>query len=145
MGTIALMFIVLASVAYIALPYFRPHAPAGKLSRKRRHKGPDLQEQRDTLLATLKDLELDREMGKISDEDYAEMNTKFRTEAAAIMKRLDQSNGKSPHAAVEAELRELRKNRQAGRQERCTKCGARLAAKDRFCSNCGVQLGTGKR
>jgi hypothetical protein len=44
-------------------------------------------------LRTIKELEFDRAMGKLSDADWQEMSTKLRARAAGLMKQLDAATG----------------------------------------------------
>jgi len=45
------------------------------------------------VLRAIRDLEFDRAMKKVSDKDFAEMNTRLRSRAARILKQLDQGAG----------------------------------------------------
>lgn len=47
------------------------------------------EEQKRSVLRALKDLEFERSVGKISDEDYAELVTKYRAEAKRLLRILD--------------------------------------------------------
>jgi hypothetical protein len=47
------------------------------------------EEQKRALLRALKDLEFDREVGKISDEDFVALTTKYRSEAKALLRTLE--------------------------------------------------------
>ncbi len=61
-------------------------APAG-----RRFIGQDeLIARRDAIYASLKDAEFDREMGKLSRDDYQVVRTRYMREAAHILRQLDQ-------------------------------------------------------
>jgi hypothetical protein len=44
-------------------------------------------------LKTIKELEFDRAMGKLSDADWQEMSTRLRARAARLMRQLDASSG----------------------------------------------------
>src|SRR5262245_2812570 len=44
-------------------------------------------------LRTIKELEFDRAMGKLSDADWQEMSTRLRARAARLMKQLDAASG----------------------------------------------------
>jgi len=46
-------------------------------------------ERKRTLLRALKDLELEHAVGKIDDEDYAALTSRFRSEAKALMRQMD--------------------------------------------------------
>jgi len=75
--------------------------------RQQREKTPSeaelLQEQRDRVLTTLRDLDFDHASGKMQDEDYTPLRAKLVTEGAAVMKRLDELQGAAP-AGLETEL-----------------------------------------
>ncbi|XYH97070.1 hypothetical protein ACMHYB_56415 [Sorangium sp. So ce1128] len=47
------------------------------------------EEQKQSVLRALKDLEFERSVGKISDEDYAELVAKYRAEAKRLLRLLD--------------------------------------------------------
>jgi hypothetical protein len=48
------------------------------------------EEQKQSVLRALKDLEFERSVGKISEEDYAELVTKYRAEAKRLLRLLDE-------------------------------------------------------
>ncbi|MCL4704934.1 hypothetical protein KJ068_07220 [bacterium] len=143
MTTVIFLLIILASVAFVALPYFRKKAVAPVGMAKKNGQLVDLHTRRDHLLAAIKEIEFDHTMGKISVEDFTDMNARYRHDAIAMLKRIDALNGgngatqKSSRAQkLEAELRTLR-----AQQKRdgvcCSACGAAIGAHDRFCSHCG--------
>ncbi len=88
---ILLAFLLLAAVlAVLAYPLYqsRPRAAlsvGGALS--------DLLAQRDGLYATLRDLDLDYELGKLDSEDYNARREKYLSRAALVLKQLDTVRG----------------------------------------------------
>lgn len=143
MITVILFAIILASVAFVALPYFRKKAVAPVGMAKKNGQLADLYTRRDNLLAAIKEIEFDHAMGKISAEDFTDMNARYRQDAVTVLKRIDALNSgngatqKSSRAQkLEAELQTLR-----AQQKRdgvcCSACGAAIVAHDRFCSHCG--------
>ncbi|HEY3500990.1 MAG TPA: hypothetical protein VGK73_40130 [Polyangiaceae bacterium] len=50
------------------------------------------EEQKRAVLRALKDLEFERSVGKISEEDYAELSARYREDAKRLMQALDQSS-----------------------------------------------------
>ena len=62
----------------------------------------------------LRELEFDRETGKISDSDYEPLKARYTEQALAVMR--------------------------AGTAAVCEKCGARPERDAEFCSNCGAAL-----
>jgi hypothetical protein len=49
------------------------------------------EEQKRSVLRALKDLDYERSVGKISDEDYRELSTRYREEAKRLIERVDES------------------------------------------------------
>ncbi|MFQ5676248.1 MAG: zinc-ribbon domain-containing protein [bacterium] len=138
MYELILILIVFAAIAYIAQPYFQKQVIANLA--KGNGKFADLIEKRDSLLAQIKELEFDHEIGKLSTEDFAEMNARYRTEAIAVLHRLDgKHHKKRPAQKLEEELGRLRSKRQKGIRY-CSRCGQSTTKNDRFCSSCGQQL-----
>jgi hypothetical protein len=76
-----------------------------------RAKGPDatrraLLEEKHSVLRALKDLEFERSLGKISEDDHASLEAKYRTRAKEILLSLDENLGpwrKKAEALVAAE------------------------------------------
>jgi len=97
------------------------------------------------VLRSIKELEFDHAMGKVSDQDFAEMGLRLRTRAAGLMRQLDA--GAAYSTQIEQEL--ARRLAGAGiaaapRTDRfCTQCGAvAVGSTARFCGQCGHRLET---
>jgi hypothetical protein len=94
------------------------------------------------VLRSIKELEFDHAMGKVSDQDFAEMGQRLRMRAAGLMRQLDA--GAEYSTQIEQEL--TRRLAEAGiaaapRTDRfCTQCGAATAVNARFCGQCGQRL-----
>jgi len=65
-------------------------------------------------VVALRELEFDRETGKISDSDYEPLKARYTEQALAVMR--------------------------AGTAAVCEKCGPRPERQAEFCSNCGAAL-----
>jgi hypothetical protein len=63
------------------------------------------EEQKRAVLRALKDLEFERSVGKISEEDYAELSERYRAEAKRLIQLLD-AGGQAERARAEQALRE---------------------------------------
>jgi hypothetical protein len=63
-----------------------------------------LQREKMLVLRSIKELEFDRSMGKLSERDFDEMGARLRTRALALMKQLDEGAG-SYRELIERELR----------------------------------------
>jgi hypothetical protein len=79
------------------------------------------------VLRAIRDLEFDRAMRKVSDKDFAEMNTRLRTRAARILKQLDRGAGYRDEIERELEKR-LARTAGASAGTKVPACESRLAA-----------------
>jgi rRNA maturation endonuclease Nob1 len=139
-----------------------------------RDKGPqasagELIARRDALYAALKDAEFDRDMGKLTEEDYQAVRTRTMAEAAGVLRQLDhltpeaeaafdaeieaevarlredataQPVAPDVAAAVEAEIAALAKRSAAPARLKlaCPDCGQPYQPGDAFCAACGASL-----
>ena len=116
------------------------------------------------VLRSLKELEFDRAMGKVSEKDFHEMASRLRARAVNLMKQLDvetpgyrdlierelearlkqstvdsqQSTVESPPLTVEGQG--SRVERQTGSPPTCSECGTPNDQDARFCKGCGSAL-----
>ena len=84
----------------------------------------------------LAELELDRSMGRVSEEDYARWRAELARAAPAPTPTLEKAT--SDDARVRAEAL-VRRWKEAPRPS-CPNCGVRPEPEARFCSNCGASL-----
>jgi ribosomal protein L40E len=114
-----------------------------------------LEREKTLVLRSIKDLEFDHAMGKVSDKDFSEMGARLRGRAAGLIRQLDA--GTSYRQAIEAEI-ENRVGRKpeikpaaapavpvaAAEEKRtkiCLSCCTQNDPDARFCKGCGYQLG----
>jgi hypothetical protein len=88
-------------------------------------------------LRTIKELEFDRAMGKLSQKDYDEMVARLRQRALSLMKQLDE--GRTYTTAIEAEL-SRRMGTQSSRVPAVCACGAAFDDDAVFCKKCGARV-----
>jgi hypothetical protein len=105
------------------------------------------EEQLDGAVAALREIEFDRETGKLSDSDYAELKTRYTRAALAELRAADARDAAavpvlvaalSPADAadpVEAAIRRAR-----AKQRSCGVCGPRPEPDATYCSSCGRYL-----
>jgi hypothetical protein len=88
--------LALIAVAFVARPFLREPAPASdrldELDPAARAR-LDLVEERDRVLAALKELEFDHRTGKVTDEDYREQIGPLRRRAAETLRALESGAG----------------------------------------------------
>lgn len=61
----------------------------------------ELEAEREAKLSEIREAELDHETGKLSDEDYAELDGTLRSEAVEILRRLDTARERAPEPSPE--------------------------------------------
>ncbi len=107
-----------------------------------------LEREKTLVLRSLKELEFDRAMGKVSDTDFHEMGGRLRFRARSLLKQLD-VDGTTCRDAIERELAErLTKAGAAGPESGaaratrllCGGCGASNERDAKFCKACGAAL-----
>jgi hypothetical protein len=69
----------------------------------------DLLDEKEAVLKSLKDLEFEREVGKLSDEDFARLDLEFRKRAKGILRTLDDDLKEHRDKAHELLAKELKK------------------------------------
>jgi hypothetical protein len=154
----ALAILVLAlALAVLAYPLYRvrtqPLTAAGSAL-------DDLYAERDGVYATLRDLDLDRQLGKLDQADYAALRDKYMTRATEILQQIDWLHGEgaatSASTGLEQEIAALRAHKpedrlpagdgqitavpQPGQTVRCPNCGRPCPPGDKYCARCGYAL-----
>ena len=98
--------LAVASLCFVLYPLFRADIAVTRRS---------VAKPRSTIAVdALRELEFDRETGKISDSDYEPLKARYTEQALAVMR--------------------------AGTASVCEKCGPRQERDAEFCSNCGAAL-----
>jgi len=97
-------------------------------------------------LIALKEIEFDRETGKLSDQDYEMLKERYSAEAlsalAAEEARLPPAVTGDPEELIAAQLQQLRSARspESPSPRCCPNCGPRPESDALFCSSCGRRL-----
>ena len=111
-----------------------------------------LNERKEQVYASIIELTLDNELGKLPDADFQRMRSELESQALAILEQLDQRGQQQPGGDIEEHIeREI-----AALQHRtdsppkdpptppvatakfCGQCGAARIGTDRFCTQCGT-------
>ena len=94
-------------------------------------------------VAALREIEFDRETGKLSDRDYADLKRRY-TQAAIdelrAAKTAKESSKPSVTPAESSDLVEAAIARARAQQKSCAECGPRPEADATYCSDCGGYL-----
>jgi cytochrome c-type biogenesis protein CcmI len=100
--------LAVASLCFVLYPLFR--ADISVANRRSR----DATQHQSLAVDALRELEFDRQTGKISDSDYEPLKARYTAQALAVMR--------------------------AGNAPVCEKCGPRPESDAQFCSRCGSPL-----
>lgn len=120
----------------------------------------ELYAQRDALYRSIKELEFDYRVGKLTDEDYKRFVTELKRQAADVLRRIDEVKAAqtSVRERLEERIRALRQGTaatmptapavatvsvedgEAQGPRFCPQCGAPVRPGDKFCSQCGTRL-----
>lgn len=139
---------IVGAVALAGLVLWLVFAPAGHSSAGPEVLEPEAPEEtrRGIALLALKEIEFDRETGKLSDADYRMLQSRYAAEALAALAAegptgSDTGSG-NPEELISARVRMLRSARSTGLPvpASCPSCGPRPEADALFCSHCGRAL-----
>ncbi len=107
---VAVVLTVLA-FAFIAYPLFKRGSRS--VSSSRGEKLQELHSKRDTTYSMLKELEFDRQSGILTDEDYRDLEARYKGKAISILRDID-GLGKSTEVEEEIEKQVLKLRRDKG-------------------------------
>jgi rubrerythrin len=159
--------IAIGAALFVVLPFFKK-----RFERDSQETGSQdpveerlrrLNSEKESVYSALKEIDFDYNTGKLSKEDYDELEKKYKSQAVALLKEIDSIGGKSYiqdlDEEIEREIRAVRKTELTdgeeiereitnARQSRiledsgltCSLCGNRYKPDDRFCSKCGARL-----
>jgi hypothetical protein len=145
-----------AAAVYRTIVPFTVKDPTRLAERPSERARATLEREKTLVLRSIKELEFDRAMGKVSDKDFAEMVGRLRARAMNLMKQLD-AGGSGYRETIERELSERLKKRNGtvGRTESldaaridaprsCASCETINDTDAAFCKRCGTPLAAGQ-
>ncbi len=111
----------------------------------------ELKNKKDGAYATIRELEFDLSMGKLTEEDFQILKRQYTREAVGYMKEMDQLESppatfsKSVDPVLEQEIEQgataIRSHKSTQRKYIfCTACGAKAAVESQICAACGSNL-----
>lgn len=122
-GLLAVLALAYVTAPFRAEPEEEPAADPGRV----------LEERKLAALTAILDLESERDVGKLSDEDLAELRVTYESEALSVLHELE-SGASSPGSALEREIADVRTRLSS---DTCPNCGAHRAAAS-VCPRCGT-------
>ena len=154
--------VALAAVALVLEPIVRPPRAVQPDDLSFEPDDDPLGHRKDLALAALKEIEFDRATGKLDDDDYEKMKTRYTADALEAMRDADAAAAPVPQepalaraqvpagvgvgadgsAALADPVEALvaaRRKASKGRKF-CTECGAELEGTGKFCVECGAGM-----
>ena len=140
----ACIALFMTSVGFIVVPLLNPKNYASVALHQNNRQWLALQERKEQLYASIRELELDHSMGKLADQEFQLHRHNLEDEAIVVLGKLDESGiheeSNNLHARIERDISKLplqRSEHEAGAGGFCASCGAEIAADHRFCPHCG--------
>jgi ribosomal protein L32 len=102
-----------------------------------------LEHERSLAIQGLRELEFDREMGKLGEADYEDLRVGLENRALAAMSAIERlrNEGRTSSGRILPRRRRIGKSApQPPRMNFCPHCGAQIGAGHNFCAECGAAL-----
>lgn len=142
--------LIIGAAFYIINPLLKPGRFQGAIALETDEMLVELKLKKEEAYATIRELEFDLNMGKLSKEDYEILKAQYTHGAIDCIKAIDelkknikrQTNlsAKDLENEIEREIPALNACEFAQAADLfCTQCGQKLSAADRFCSKCGAK------
>jgi len=147
LAAIVLLSVLMACAALVGMAALRALRPLVSPEDDRtivigRRTRAALEREKMLALRSIKELEFDRAMGKLSEDDWKEMSARLRARAARLMRQLDAGEGYRPQIERELEKRlgDVSRSAKAPAERVCAACSTANDADARFCKSCGTKL-----
>ncbi len=151
LGYVILFGLLLGACCWIINPLLQEDARQNGFTPKPEDILEELKNKKDGAFATIRELEFDLSMGKLSEEDFQILKRQYLQEAGGYMKEMDKL--KSPQATIskpmDTDLEEKIEhedttihNHESNKRKYiyCTSCGEKAGVERRFCAACGSNL-----
>jgi len=147
---VALLFALLA-IGFVVWPLWRTDTP---LRIDDDNPLTDLLTRKDSVLLSIKELEFDYQTGKLSAEDFGQLNGRLRQQAISLLRQIEKTAPASAEleTALEALILQQRKmasppmptlqENSLDKRRFCPECGGPVKPTDKFCAQCGNALQT---
>ena len=85
--------LALGSAAWVLAPLFRSDSAEAERYARTVSERSELLSRKEQLLVALRDLDDDRETGKMNEQDHADLESRLTAETAEVLRRLDEIEG----------------------------------------------------
>lgn len=145
------LLLALLAFGFVVWPLWRTGAP---LRIDDDNPLTDLLTRKDSVLLSIKELEFDYQTGKLSAEDFEQLNGRLRQRAISLLRQIEKTAPASADLEAELEALILQQRKLAGvpkltlkesgadKRRFCPECGGQVKLTDKFCAQCGTALHT---
>lgn len=154
------IIIVVLAFIFIAYPFFRERLYQKTTDSAEDGRLDDLRSKRDITYSMLKEVQFDYESGILTEEDYKNLESRYKARAISILKDMDRVGQEDEvEDEIEKRVRSLRRTTTPERsddiedeiekrvmalrhkkEEYCPSCGERRPEGARYCPGCGEKL-----
>lgn len=131
------ILIFVAVYYYLFAPLVSGQPESAQVVRSSADSIENLSLKKEEILLTLKDLEFDHELKKLSDDDFHHIYDETLQEGAQVLRQIDEEKARQEKAS--SVLTPTSQELKAAKF--CSECGERLAASAKFCAQCGTKIG----
>jgi hypothetical protein len=132
---------------YVLSPLFRGAGDALDIDLSAETEVDRLLGRKAVLYRNIRDLAFEYRMGRLSDEDYRQLEDGYKADAAAILQKIERIGGSIRlDEALEKEIAsrkaaDLKEAAGLAKDEaRCPSCGAEILPGKKYCADCGRKL-----
>ena len=132
-----ILLMTVLTFIFITYPFFKKRSGLSAAGAVADDKLQELHSRRDTAYSMLKELEFDFQSGILTEEDYKDLEARYKGKAISILREIDsRAKDDDIEDIIEKQVMALRRSK----ERFCRQCGARRRQDDRFCSHCGANL-----
>ncbi len=132
-----ILLMTVLTFIFITYPFFKKSSGLSITGAVADDRLQELHSRRDTAYSMLKELEFDFQSGILTEEDYKDLEARYKGKAISILREIDSlAKDDDIEDIIEKQVMALRRSK----ERFCPQCGARRRQDDRFCSHCGVNL-----
>ena len=139
MTVLVTLILTILTFAFITYPLLKRKSRS--VNSVEDERSQELYSKRDTTYSMLKELEFDFQTGILTEDDYQDLETRYRRKAISILREInDLGKDTEVEEEIERQILELRQDK----SQFCSQCGVRYQDDDRVCSRCGANLSQGE-
>ncbi len=140
------ILLAVAVVAFVGYPLLREQM-AGEEELELPEEDEELYRRKETTYSALKELEFDYKTGKLSEQDFHELDARFKSSAVEILKAIDELENPTPKTKAARRAEREQAGEESNRRvsaglpaDTCGSCGNVNPSGARFCAVCGDPL-----